>query len=121
MVTVDDVQAVYGENEPAIDEAKKQELVDVAERLREQVFGGRVARLSEIEGDTDDFTRYLAAHLWEVAEGGEVQNSSQTGGSVAFQHLQTNIESTLGETRYGRLCLMMMRTKASVGIVRSDF
>lgn len=120
MVTVDDVQAVYGEGKPAISQEKRQELVDIAERLRQNVFGGRVTRQSELEGDEDDFERYLAAHLWEIAEGGEAQSQSQTGGSVNYQHMQTNIESTLGETRYGRLCLMMLRNKASIGIVRAD-
>ena len=121
MVEIADVQAVYGEQEPALDTQKKQELVDIAGRMRSDVFGGRVTRQAELEGNSDDFEKYLAAHLWQIAEGGEVQSESQTGGSVNFQHLQTNIETQLGETRYGRLCLMMLRNKASIGIVRSDF
>lgn len=120
-IFVADVQAVYGGQDPAIDESQQETLVGIAERLTEDVFSGRIATFSEIEGNTDDFAAYLGAHLWEIAEGGEAQSSSQTGGSVNYQHLQTNAESTLGETRYGRTCLMMMRQNANTGIVRSDF
>ncbi|QLG62828.1 hypothetical protein [Halorarum salinum] len=121
MVEVDDIQAVYGEQEPALSTDKKQELADMAGRIRTTVFGGRVTRQSELEGNPDDFEAYLGAHLWEIAEGGEAQSQSQTGGSVNFQHLQTNVESTLSETRYGRVCLMMLRSNASIGIVRADY
>lgn len=120
MVTVSEVQAVYGEQEPSLSASKQQELVDVAERLRDGVFGGRVRTLQEIEGDGEDFGAYLAAHLWELAEGGEAQSQSQTGGSVNYAHLQGNVEHTLTETRYGRVCRMMLRQNASVGIVRTD-
>lgn len=119
-VTVDDVQAVYGEQEPALSQSKREELLDIAERMKNDVYGGRVSRFSEIEGNDDDFVRYLTAHLWEVAEGGEVQSQSQTGGSVNYQHLQTNIESMLSETRYGRVALSMLRNTTSISIVRSD-
>ena len=121
MPTISEVQSAYGEKQPALDTTKKQDLVDIAGRLRTQVFGGRVSHLSELEGNTDDFEIYLAAHLWEIAEGGEQQSSSQTGGSVNYGHLQGNVEQTLSETRYGRVCLMMLRGSASTGIVRSDF
>ena len=120
MVSVSDVQAVYGEQEPAISASKQEELLNIAERMKDDVYGGRVSRFSEIEGNDDDFVRYLAAHLWEISEGGEVQSSQQTGGSVNYQHLQTNIESMLSETRYGRVALSMLRNSTSVSIVRSD-
>jgi len=120
MVTSSDIQAAYGEQAPALSSSKQDELAAIAGRLRQDVFGGRVTRQSELEGDSDDFEAYLGAHLWEIAEGGELQSESQTGGSVNFQHLQTNVESTLSETRYGRVCLMMLRSKASIGIVRAD-
>lgn len=119
-VTVTEIQEVYGEREPALSSSKKTALKDIAERLTQDVFGGRVARQSELEGNEEDFAKYLGAHLWEIAEGGEAQSQSQTGGSVNFQHLQTNVETTLSETRYGRLCQMMLRDQASVSIVRAD-
>lgn len=116
-----DIQEVYGEKEPALSSSKQSSLATHAEDLTEQVFGGRVSRQAELEGDEDLFATYLGAHLWEIAEGGEAQSQSQTGGSVNFAHLQTNIESTLSETRYGRVCLMMLKGNASVGIVRADW
>ncbi len=120
-VTVSDVQAIYGEKSPAIDSTKQQALLDVATRLKDDVFGGRLTHLSEIEGDQDDFIKYLAAHLWEIAEGGEASGHSQTGGNVNYQHLQGNISQTLSETRYGRVAQMFLRNESSIGIVRSDW
>lgn len=123
MVTISTagVQDVYGDQPPSFDSAQQGELVTIAETMTEDVFGGRVSRRNEIEGNEADFARYLAAHLWEIAEGGETNSQSQSGGSVNFGHLQTNIESTLSETRFGRLCLMMTRSNANTGIVRSDY
>lgn len=120
-ISVPEVQAVYGNKSPSFDTAQQNQLVSIAENITEDVFGGRITRQNEIEGNEADFAKYLAAHLWEIAEGGETNSQSQSGGSVNFQHLQTNIESTLAETRYGRLCLMMTRSNTSTGIVRSDF
>lgn len=115
-----DVQDVYQAQEPAISTSQRDTLVSHAESLTEDVFGGRLGRVAEIEGDETIFAAYLAAHLWEIAEGGEASSVSQQGGSVNYQHLQTNIESTLGETRYGRVCLMMVRQSQSTAVIRSD-
>lgn len=120
-ITVKDVENVYGEQAPSLDTAKRKSLTAVAENLTEDVFGGRQTRQDEIEGDESDFTAFLAAHLWEIAEGGEPNSQSMTGGSVNVQHLQTDIESTLSETRFGRICLMMTRNRTNTAIVRSDF
>lgn len=117
-VTVSDVQEVFGTSGPTLSSAAQQSLLDIADRLASDVFGGKLARSSELEGDTDDFVTFLAAHLWELAEGGEVASQSQTGGNVNFNHLTTNAESSLGETRFGRLCLLMLREEVSTGIVR---
>lgn len=120
-ISTSDVQAVYGDQSPSFDSAQQDQLVQIAQNITDDVFSGRVTHQSEVEGDREDFTAYLGAHLWEIAEGGEANSQSQSGGSVNYQHLQTNLESTLSETRYGRICLMMMRTKSSIGIVRADF
>lgn len=115
-----DVQDVYAAQSPAISTSQRSTLTTHAEDLTNDVFGGRLGRVAEIEGDEDIFAAYLGAHLWEIAEGGEAGSVSQQGGSVNYQHLQTNIESTLSETRYGRVCLLMIRQNQSTAVIRSD-
>jgi len=120
-ITAADVQDVYADQEPSFGPGQQDQLVDIAERLTDNVFDERIGRTSQIETDTDDFAAYIAAHLWEIAEGGEASSQSESGGSVNFGHLQSNAEQTLSETRYGRVCLMMMDDGASTGIVRADY
>jgi len=120
-ITVSDVQDVYGDQSPSFGTAQQSELTDIAERLTDNVFDKRLARDPQIETSNDDFAAFLAAHLWEIAEGGEASSQSNSGGSVNFNHLQTNVEQNLSETRYGRVCMMMMDDGASTGIVRADY
>lgn len=120
-ITRSQVQDVYGEREPALSTSKRDSLVSIAETLTDKVFAGRTGRSTIIEGDKEDFAKYVAAHLWELSEGGEQQSTNQTGGSVNYDHLRTDALTTLGETRFGRVALMMIREEASVGVVRTDY
>lgn len=120
-ITTSDVQDVYGDQSPSFGSAQQSKLVEIAERLTDNVFDKRLAHNPQIETDNDDFAAFLAAHLWEIAEGGEANSQSAQGGSVNFNHLQTNAEQNLSETRYGRVCMMMMDDGASTGIIRADY
>jgi hypothetical protein len=120
-ITNDDIQDVYGDQAPSFDSSQQTALKDIAERLTENVFNKRLATSGQIETDNNDFAAYLGAHLWEISEGGEPSSQSQSGGSVNFNHLQTNVEQTLSETRYGRVCLLMIDDGASTSVVRADF
>lgn len=112
---------MFGEQTPALSTSKRDDLVSIAESLTEDVFGGRTGRNTIIEGDENDFAKYVAAHLWEQAEGGEPSGQTQTGGSVNYQHLTDNLQGSLGDSRFGRIALMFIREDASVSVVRSDF
>lgn len=120
-VTRQDIQSVYGNKEPTIDEAQQEALANVAESITDNVFGGKTGKTSEIEGDETHFAWYVGAHLWEQAEGGETSSESQTGGSVSFGHKQSQLEEWLSETRYGRTALLIKGSgTSSTGIIRAD-
>lgn len=120
-ITTSDIQDVYGEQTPALSSAKQSALKDIAERLTENVFDGRVSRFGEIEGDTEDFTKYLGAYLWDVAERKQLNDEFQTGFSDDINAIQSEPDSALSGSPYGEVCLMMLRGQSSVGIVRSDY
>jgi len=120
-ITVQDIQDVYGEQTPSLSSSKQTTLKDIAERLTEQVFDGRVSRVSEIEGDKEDFTAYLGAHLWEISERKNLNEEFQTGFSADVESLQSDPESALSGTPYGEVCLMMIRQRSNIGIVRADY
>ena len=118
-ITVQEVQDVYGEKETSLDTAKKEALRDIAERMAEQIFGGQVSRQSEIEGDEEDFTRYVAAHLWEISERKRLNQEFQTGFDGDVQAMQSDPNSALSGTPYGNMALTYLRDRASIGVVRS--
>jgi len=123
MVDIDiaDVHDVYGDQLPSFGKSQQNQLTSIAERLTDNVFDKRLSRDAQIETANEDFAAYLAAHLWELSEGGEVGSQSQSGGNVSIDHLRTNTENNLSETRFGRVCLLMMDDGASTGIVRADY
>lgn len=93
--TLADVDAIYTQR--ALTDAEAQRLIDMA---------GRLAREYEVDGDYTDFATLLAAHIWTLAEGGEVGSESQTGGSVSYVVNASGSESgggSLRDTRYGRM------------------
>jgi len=120
-ITTNEIQEVYGEQEVSLDTAKQEALRDIAERLTESVFGGRVSRFGEIEGDNADFARYLGAYLWNVAERKRLNNEFQTGFTEDVQSIQSNPESALSGNPYGEVCLLMLRGNSSIGIVRAGW
>ena len=120
-ITVSEVQEVYGEQEVSLDSAKQEALKDIAERLTEQNFGGRLAKSSEIEGSEADFTKYIAAHLWEIAERKRLNNEFQTGFSADVESMRTDPQSALSGTPYGNMALTYIQNNASTSIVRADY
>lgn len=123
MVTISnsDVQEVYGEQTVSLDTAKQDALRKIAQRLTENNFGGRVSRLGELEGDKKDFTKFLTAHLWEVAERKRLNDEFQTGFSSDVESIRTDPESALSGTPYGNMALTYLRGRANIGIVRTDW
>lgn len=119
-ITESDVDNVYGERTTAITSTKKQNLVSIAERLVDDIYAGQVGHIAIIEGNKEDFAKYVAAHLWEIAEGGETQSQSQTGGSVNYERMRRDFRNALNETRYGRQALQFIREDTSIAIVRTD-
>ena len=118
-VTVSDVEDWDSKSWSQLDSTKKSNLLDKAERYVSTVFDGRVATLSEIEGDRDDLITLVAAHFWELAEGGEAQSESATGGSVNYNTVTGEVYNGLSETRYGRMALEYVRDESQIGIVRT--
>jgi hypothetical protein len=115
--TVSDVEALSSMSWENFDQSKKQELLDMAEREADQLYAGNVSTLPEIEGDRDDFIKLLAAHKWELAEGGEAQSESNTGGSVNYNTVTGDTIDNLSQTRYGREAESYLRNSASIGFV----
>lgn len=116
-VTVSDVEALDSMGWDQLDNAKKQALLDIAESEAQSLYGGDLSTFSEIEGSTDDFIKYLAAHKWELAEGGETQSESSSGGSVNYNTVTGESTDTLEQTRYGREALKYIREGMSVSFV----
>ena len=123
VVNPDDVRDTYGnianDAGDAASDTYIQTFISKARRLEEDVFSGRVRTLGEVEGDTDDFVELLACHLLQITEGGDPDSESSTGGSVTYSHLQGDIESTLTETRFGRLARLYLRNEVSIGIEKT--
>lgn len=116
--TFQDVDDIYEDREMTESDAHR--LVEMANRLADDVFGGRLRTLSEIEGDQKDFKTLLAAHIWAIREG-EIQSENLGGAtSVTYTWMSGRVEDTLSETRYGRIARLYIRDNASIGIIRSD-
>lgn len=114
--TVEAVESMKPQS--GLGDAAKVDLVQQANRYVDDVYSGLVRTLSEIEGDEQDFKTLLAAHFWELAEGGEAQSENQAGGSISFNVQGGNIEEelALGQTRYGRMAFGYIRRDAQIGI-----
>lgn len=121
-ITVSDIQAVYGEKEPALSPSKQTTLKNHAESITNNNFGGRVARQTEIEGDEDIFAAYIGAHLWAISEGQSLNQEFQTGNSDAPSVPNPGEpQEWLTTTWYGQVAFGMLRgSGASTSIVRTD-
>lgn len=112
--TRSDVDAVYGDR--AMSDGDADSLVSIANRLADDVYGGRIRTLGEVEGNEKDFKTYIAAHLWALREG-EAQSESQTGGSVNYTWSSPgDAEESLTQTHWGRQALMYLRSGASISV-----
>lgn len=118
-VTNQDVEKLSSTGWSKLEDDKKTELREIAERQKDALYTDRVSTLPELVGNSDDFVKFLSAHLYELAEGGEAQSESATGGSVNYNTVTGDLLSTLTETRYGRVANSMLRNQASVGLVRT--
>jgi hypothetical protein len=98
-------------------DAEKDALVSTANRFVDDVYSGLVRTLSQVEGDEKDFKSFIAAHLWTLAEGGELQSEGQAGGSVSY-NVQPGGDNQewLAQTRYGKMALGYIRDDAQVGV-----
>lgn len=115
--TIAEVESLDAKGWNSLDDTKKQDLLDMAERQANQLHEGRVSTLSIIDGDQDDFIKFLSAHLWTLAEGGEAQSESATGGSVNYNTVTGEVPNGLSETRYGRQALEYIRDDQGIGFV----
>jgi hypothetical protein len=119
-ITTQDVEALSSTGWTQLADSKKQTLLEQAENAVDTLYSGRTSNYPELEGDRDDATMWLAAHMWELAEGGETGSESGTGGSVTYNTVTGEWQSSLSETRYGRFFRdNYLGNEQSTGIVRS--
>jgi hypothetical protein len=119
-ITRSDVESLASNSWQQLDDTKKDELVDIAERIVDNQLSADVATLPTVEGDTDDAKKFCAAHLFELAEGGEAQSEGSTGGNITYNTVTGDIVSSFSETRYGRtLRSEYLRDQQSIAFVRT--
>jgi len=119
-VTLNDVEELDAQGWQQIDEETKEEALDRARRLLDNQFSDRVATLPTFVGTRDDGLKLLAAHLIEMATGGEAQSESTEGSSVTYNTVTGEAMDNLTETRYGRqFSDYYLRDRLGFGVVRS--
>ena len=119
-ITVTEVEEVFGENQPNVPD--KQALVSIAERYTDQVKNGRMSRLSEIEGDEEDFAKYVAAFLWNRTSGRSLNEEFQTGNTEVRDLTATDATEAMGTDPYGQIALMIAGgQRGSMGVIRADY
>jgi hypothetical protein len=101
------------------DEVKDKQLV-VAKSLIDNQFADRISTLPTLVGDKDDATELLAAHLFDLAEGGEAQSEGGEAGNVTYNTTAGDTLNSLTETRFGRIFAdSYLRDRMGIGVVRS--
>lgn len=100
-----------------LSDSRKDELIRQALGERDTLYSSRMSRLPTLDGDAEVFSVNLAAHKWELSEGGEAQSESGEGGSTSFKTTQG--EDYLELTRFGRTAMRHVRNEESISIVRS--
>lgn len=119
-VTRDEVEKLDSKGWSQLPDDHKDALLEDAKAERRTIFGGNVSSLRTIEGDEDVFVKNLAAHKWELAEGGEASSESSAGGSVNYNLGNPSDTMTyLSQTRFGRTCIALLGNRSGAGIVRS--
>lgn len=118
-VSVSDVENLDSMGWQSLGSTQKQDLLEIAEREADSIYSGDTSTISILEGNRDDFIKYLAAHKWEQAEGGEAQSENAGGGSVTYNTVTGDVLKGLSETRFGRTAMEYLRSEQSFGIVRT--
>jgi hypothetical protein len=102
-----------------LSDGRKDELIRQALGERDSLYTERQSRLPTLDGDAETFSLLLAAHKWELAEGGEAQSESGEGGSVSYRGGNVGGEDALASTRFGRQALSHVRDDESISAIRS--
>jgi len=118
-VSVSDVRAIASTEFAALDDDEVQTHIDTAEDLYTGVYSERLGRRSQVRVDPDRFVTYVAAHLAELAQGGEAQSENQGAGSVSYNTVTGQPLQSLSETRYGRVARSMIQQQQNIGATRS--
>jgi len=119
-VTIDDVEKLASKSWEHLPDSHKTELLNIAQNLISNQYSEDLSTMPLLEGNRDDATKLLTAHLWEMAEGGEAQSESNTGGSVNYNTVTGESIDGLSETRYGRIFKSeYLDAKQGIAVVRS--
>ena len=116
-VTVQDVERLDANGWKSLSDDRKQALLDDAETEYATMYDARNSRFPTLVGDKDVFIKNLAAHKFELAEGGEASSEGGQGGSTSYVTGQADEYLTL--TRYGKTALRHVRYDESIAIVRN--
>lgn len=100
-----------------LSDARKDELIREAIGERDTLYTGDMSRLPTLDGDREVFSLSLAAHKWELAQGGEAQSESGEGGSVSYT--TGNVDDYLTLTRYGKTALRHVWMDSSIAAIRT--
>lgn len=120
MVTVSEVESLSSNGWQQLDQQKKEDLLDDAEAEANTLYSAQVATLPVIEGDRDVFIKNLAAHKYELSEGGEATSENMGGGSVNYNLGNPNENMIyLSQTRFGRTCIGNLGNRQQISIVRT--
>jgi hypothetical protein len=119
--TVSDVEALSSTGWKQLADTKKQALLDDAIEETDSLYSDRQARMPTLDGSRSIFIKNLAAHKWELAEGGESQSESNGGGSVSYNTVTGDAIESLQQTRYGRTALDHVRDRQGLGIARTRY
>lgn len=96
---------------------RKADLIEDALGEKDTMYSGRMSRTPTLDGDADVFVKNLAAHKWELSEGGEAQSESGEGGSTNYRG--ANAEDYLELTRYGQTASRHVAYDHSISAVRT--
>jgi hypothetical protein len=119
-VTRADVEKLDSKSWSQLSDTKKDALLSDAQSEVSTLYSDQVSTLPTIEGDEDVFTKNLAAHKFELAEGGEAGSESNTGGNVSYN--LGNPQETfqyLSQTRFGRTCIGHLSGRSGIAVVRT--
>ena len=101
-----------------LSDGRKDELIRQSLGERDTLYSDRMSRLPTLDGDAEVFTLNLAAHKWELAQGGEAQSESGEGGSTSYANGGAG-EDYLQLTRYGKTALRHVWMDNSIAAIRT--